>query len=176
TYPLPENFSLFATQNPRGQLGTYPLPESQLDRFLFKFSMGHLTENEEVELLISGSRDEFLSEISPLVERDELKEVSLAMKNIKTSKNLLHYVVEVLQKSRKTQGIFGLSPRAGLDIVDAARGWAYFEGRDYVIPDDVQAIFPYVAGHRMFFSNSFSSEEETHKAMDFIKTINFISA
>lgn len=174
TYPLPENFSLFATQNPRGQLGTYPLPESQLDRFLFKFSMGHLSEAQEVELLTSGSRDEFLKEISSIMGRDELKEISLSIKQTKTSKTLLQYVVEVLQRSRKTQGIFGLSPRAGLDIVDAARGWAYFEGRDYVIPDDVQAVFPFVAGHRMFFANSLTTEEEKSRAIDFIKSIHFI--
>lgn len=174
TYPLPENFSLFATQNPRGQLGTYPLPESQLDRFLFKFSMGQLSNEEEIELLLSGPRDESLNEVTSLIGKTELNEASRMISEIKTSKALLQYVVGVLQKSRRTQGVFGLSPRAGLDLIAAARAWAYFEGRDHVLPDDVQAVFPYVAGHRMFFSNSYNSEEERLHSSDFIKSINFI--
>lgn len=174
TYPLPANFSLFATQNPRGQLGTYPLPESQLDRFLFKFPMGHLSRAEEIELLLSGARDDNLESVVPLISKEELTSISHEIKKIKTSNTLLEYLVDILQTSRKSAGVFGLSPRAGLDLIDAAKAWAYFEKRDFVIPDDIQEVFPYVAGHRMYFASSLLSSEEVLRARDFIKTISFV--
>ena len=173
-HPLPERFTLFATQNPRGQFGTYPLPESQLDRFLFKFSMGHLTRAEEVKLLATGQRLEKLETLKPLVTRDDLKNWESAIHKIAASQTLLEYTAEVLQSSRSREEFSGLSPRAGLDLLLAARAWAYFAGRDHLIPDDIQSVFPFVAGHRMFSYHSLSAQGEQMKAKDFIKTISFV--
>ena len=172
-YPLPARFCLFATQNPRGQYGTYPLPESQLDRFLFKFSMGHLTRDEEVELLATGQRLEQLDKLKALVNRDDLTLWEQQVRAVKTSKILLGYVSDVLQASRKDHE-YGLSPRAGLDLLDAARGWAFLEKRDHVIPDDVQMVFPFVAAHRMYSYQSLPVHAEQSRAKDFVGSVPFV--
>ena len=116
TYPLPGRFCLFATQNPRGQHGTYPLPESQLDRFLFKFSMGHLSKDEEVELLSTGSRLDKLDEMTSLFSSVSLIEMEKELREVHASKTLLSYLTDVLHASRKNEEALGLSPRAGLDL------------------------------------------------------------
>lgn len=174
THRLPEHFCLFATQNPRGQYGTYPLPESQLDRFLFKFSMGKLSKKEEVELLNSGSRLFRLDEIEPFIGLDELKSWENEIRKVKTTDLLLEYLADVLQTSRQNNDHYGLSPRAGLDTLEAARAWAFLEKRDFVIPDDIQAVFPFVAGHRMFSQLALNAVSENLKARDFIQSINFL--
>lgn len=172
-HALPARFCLFATQNPRGQYGTYPLPESQLDRFLFKFSMGHLTREEEVELLASGQRLERLEKMQALVSRENLRSWEEEIRAVKTSRVLLGYVSDVLQASRKDTE-YGLSPRAGLDLLDAARGWAFLEKRDHVLPDDVQAVFPFVAAHRMYSYQSLTVQAEQARARDFIGSVPFV--
>ncbi len=172
-HPLPDRFCLFATQNPRGQYGTYPLPESQLDRFLFKFSMGHLTREEEVELLATGQRLERLEKLKSLVSRDDLKIWEEQIRAVKSSRILLGYVSDILQSSRK-DAEYGLSPRAGLDLLDAARGWAFLEKRDHVIPDDVQAVFPFVAAHRMYSYQSLPVHAEQARARDFVGSVPFV--
>lgn len=174
THPLPERFCLFATQNPRGQYGTYPLPESQLDRFLFKFSMGHLSKKEEIELLSTGSRLHKLDEMKPFVTTLDLKSWEEEMRSVSTTNVLLDYLAEVLQQSRKKEEFYGLSPRAGLDLLEASKAWACFEKRNYVLPDDIQAVFPYVAGHRMFSQHSLSAQMEYLRAREFISSIPFI--
>lgn len=174
TYPLPDQFCLFATQNPRGQYGTYPLPESQLDRFLFKFSMGHLSKKEEIELLSSGSRLEKLDILKPFVSRDDLTKWEHEIEAVTTGGVLLHYLADVLQASRKKDDCYGLSPRAGLDLLKASKAWAFFEKRNYVLPDDVQMVFPFVAGHRMFSQHMLSTSLENLRAKEFIEGIPFV--
>ena len=176
SYQLPERFCLFATQNPRGQFGTYPLPESQLDRFLFKISMGHLSRDEEVHLLETGSRLDKLENYPTVVSPPELTDLEAGIKKVKASKLLLEYIADVLQSSRQKEDQWGLSPRAGLDLMDAARAWAFFEGRDYLLPDDVQAVFPFVAGHRMYSYQSLPAATEQLKAREYIKKINFVKS
>ena len=176
THALPERFCLFATQNPRGQFGTYPLPESQLDRFLFKFSMGHLSKAQEKDLLLTGQRLEMLDKLESVISRQDLKEWEEAAKKITVSSMLLEYITDVLQGSRHKDNIWGLSPRAGLDLLAAAKAWAFLEGRDYVLPDDVQAIFPFVAGHRMFSYHSLPLSAEHQKAREFLGQFNFTAS
>ncbi len=172
-HPLPARFCLFATQNPRGQYGTYPLPESQLDRFLFKFSMGHLTREEEVELLATGQRLERLQKMKPLITHNDLEIWEEEVRKVKATRMLLGYVSDVLQASRK-DAEYGLSPRAGLDLLDAARGWAFLEKRDHVIPDDVQMVFPFVAAHRMYSYQSLPVHAEQARAKDFVGSVPFV--
>jgi MoxR-like ATPase len=172
-YPLPARFCLFATQNPRGQYGTYPLPESQLDRFLFKISMGHLTREEEVELLATGQRLEKIKTLQPIISHSDLEVWEKEIREVTTSRILLGYVSDVLQASRK-DAEYGLSPRAGLDLLDAARGWAFLEKRDHVLPDDVQMVFPFVAAHRMYSYQSLPVEAEQSRAKDFVGSVPFV--
>lgn len=174
THDLPERFCLFATQNPRGQFGTYPLPESQLDRFLFKISMGHLTKAEEFELLQSGSRLSKLEQMEGVISRQHLASWEEAVRKVSASDLLLNYITDLLHSTRNREDYFGLSPRAGLDLLDAARGWAWLEGRDYILPDDVQSVFPYVAAHRMFSHHSLSVSQEHARAGELLKRIPFV--
>lgn len=174
THPLPDRFCLIATQNPRGQYGTYPLPESQLDRFLFKFSMGQLSKAQEEELLASGSRLSQIDELKVHIDRNQLQAWEQEIRQVKASKTLLTYVTEILHSTRNKEDHFGLSPRAGLDLLEAARGWAWLEGRDYLIPDDVQEVFAYVAGHRLFSHHTFSVSQEQARAMELVRFIPFI--
>ncbi len=174
TYDLPKRFCLFATQNPRGQFGTYPLPESQLDRFLFKISMGHLTKQQEHDLLASGPRLSQLEMLETLLSREELQHWQKAITKVTASTMLLNYITDLLHSTRNQEDYFGLSPRAGLDLLDAARGWAWLNGREYIVPDDVQHVFPFVAGHRMFSHHSLSVSQEQSRAQEILKRIPFV--
>lgn len=174
TYNLPERFCLFATQNPRGQFGTYPLPESQLDRFLFKISMGHLSKEEEVDLLASGSRMNKLEALTHLIDRQELRAWQSSIAAVSASPMLLNYITDLLHSTRNKDEHFGLSPRAGLDLLEGARGWAWISGRDYVLPDDVQKVFPFVAAHRMFSHHSLNVAQEQSRSMEFLKLVAFV--
>jgi MoxR-like ATPase len=173
-YKLPERFCLFATQNPRGQHGTYPLPESQLDRFLFKTGMGKLSKDQERQLLESGARKDMLEDLSPIIDAGQLRLWQEDIKEIKVSATLLDYVTEILHRTRHQSELTGLSPRAGLDLLAAAKGWAFMENRNYVIPDDVQCIFPYVASHRLFSHHPMNVFQEQNRAKEFISEIPFI--
>ena len=174
THDLPERFCLFATQNPRGQFGTYPLPESQLDRFLFKVSMGHLSRDEEIDLLSTGSRLNKLDGLTTLVDRDLLKNWEAQIRRVIASKLLLNYITDLLHSTRNRDEHFGMSPRAGLDLLDAARGWAWLSGRDFILPDDVQLVFPYVGAHRMFSHHSLTVAQEHARASELVKRIPFV--
>lgn len=173
-HKLPERFCIFATQNPRGQYGTFPLPESQLDRFLFKISMGHLNRNQEQVLLTTGSRLGMLENVNPIVSREDLNQWQKAISEVKTSKTLVEYVADVLAASRIGDDHLGLSPRAGLDLMDAARGWAWMAGRSFVLPDDVQDVFPFVASHRMYAHLSLNVLAEQSRSQELIKTVKFV--
>ncbi|MEW5757251.1 MAG: MoxR family ATPase [Pseudomonadota bacterium] len=150
TRPLPEPFFVIATQNPAYQIGTFPLPESQLDRFLMRLQLGYPDPQAERELLAGVSRRELMKEIKPLLSIAELCALQDDVEKIHCAPSLLDYVQAILGASRS--GPFyraGLSPRAGLSLVHAARAWALLERRDFVIPEDVQYVLPYVAGHRL---------------------------
>lgn len=174
TYPLPERFCLMATQNPRGQFGTYPLPESQLDRFLFKTSMGKLAREEEMRLLTEVNRSEELRELTQIVSTEELAQWQRNLKEVKASKNILSYVLDLVEATRASSDISGLSPRATRDLVDAIKGYAFINGRDFIIPDDVQVIFPYVAGHRLYTSQTHTIEQEHLKARSILSSVKVV--
>lgn len=150
THPLPEPFFVLATQNPLHQIGTFPLPESQLDRFLMCISLGYPDEAAERALLMGDDRRLLMQKLPKIMQTHELIEAQQAIKHIHCSDALLDYVQKLLQESRRN-GMFmtGLSPRAGIALLQAARAWAAIEGRDHVIPEDVQAVFVAVTAHRL---------------------------
>ena len=157
TRPLPVPFFVIATQNPVEQIGAYPLPESQLDRFLMAIELGYPDPAAERELLISGDRRVRISTLSPSADPPTLIAWQREAAAVHVAPALLDYVQALLAASRgtgsggaATSGIRrGLSPRAGLLLVAAARAWALLAGRPMVLPEDVQAVFPSVAGHRL---------------------------
>lgn len=150
-YKLPAVFTVMATQNPRGMSGTFPLPESQLDRFLMKIPMGLPPRESEKRLIEGSSRREMILKIKALFSVDDILAIQSEVTKIKTSETLIEYIMRLLDESRSSTDHRPLSPRAGLDIVRASRAWAWINQRDYVIPEDVKEMFPLVAGHRLPF-------------------------
>ncbi|WP_290647999.1 AAA family ATPase [Aquisalimonas sp.] len=155
TRPLPRPFFVIATQNPDSQLGTFPLPESQLDRFLMRISVGYPDRDAERELLSGRDRRELIAETQPMLGQEELLALQQKVQSVHASEALIAYVQNILAHTRSTPEItHGLSPRAGQALLRAARAWALLDGRDAVLPEDVQAVFPGVAGHRLQGSDS----------------------
>ncbi len=150
TRPLPSPFFVIATQNPHDQLGTYALPESQLDRFLMRISLGYPDRSAERDLLAGQNRRELVDALPSLLTAAELAELQAAVLAVHTSPSLLDYVQDLIAATRSGQWfLMGLSPRAGIAVVRAAKAQALLNGRDYVAPDDVQAILPQTIAHRL---------------------------
>ena len=150
TRPLPEPFFVIATQNPAHQIGTFALPESQLDRFLMRISLGYPTPAAERVLLMERERRDLLNDIQPSLAPAQMMELQAQVKNIRTTPALLDYLLALIQHTRNHPGLRqGLSPRAGLSLRRAAQAWALIEGRSGVIPEDVQAVFAAVVNHRL---------------------------
>jgi MoxR-like ATPase len=150
TRKLPEPFFVIATQNPSEQVGTFPLPESQLDRFMMRIELGYPDHDAERALLSGTDRRDLLATLDPCMSPAELMELQAAVQRIHVAPALLDYVQAIVEHTRRSpEYVAGLSPRAALALVHSARAWAMLEGRDKVIPEDVQAILPGVAAHRL---------------------------
>ena len=150
TRPLPEPFFVIATQNPLHQVGTFPLPESQLDRFLMRISLGYPDARAERELLRGADRRDLIAHLQPAITPVQLKELQEAARGLQVSDALLDYVQALINHTRHSPRFTqGLSPRAGVAVLRAAQAWALMEGRHQVLPEDVQATLPAVVGHRL---------------------------
>ncbi|MDH4871933.1 MoxR family ATPase [Pseudomonas sp. BN515] len=150
TRPLPEPFFVIATQNPASQGGTFALPESQLDRFLMRLSLGYPAKAAEKALLQGESRRELLPRLEPVFTHAELGLIQAEVPKVIARDAVVDYVLRLVDATRsQPQFAWGLSPRASLALLSAARAWALLAGRDYVIPEDVQAVLPSVVGHRL---------------------------
>jgi MoxR-like ATPase len=150
THALPSPFFVIATQNPLHQVGTFPLPESQLDRFLMRIGLGYPAEALERKLLRGDDRRELLRELKPVMGLAELNELQTATRSVHVGDAVLDYVQALVRHTRESpQFEIGLSPRAAVDLVAAARCWALISAHPGVYPEDVQAVFPAVAGHRL---------------------------
>ena len=150
TRPLPPPFFVIATQNPSHQVGTFPLPESQLDRFLMRIEMGYPDAQAERGLLSGVDRREIIAKLTPQMNAAELLELQNRARAVFVSPALLDYVQAILRHTRESARYsHGLSPRAGLAMLAAARSWALINDRDAVIPEDVQTILPGVVSHRL---------------------------
>jgi MoxR-like ATPase len=150
TRPLPEPFFVIATQNPLHQVGTFPLPESQLDRFLMRINLGYPDAKAERELLRGAERRDLIAHLPPAMTAGQLKELQDAVPTMQASDALIDYVQALIHHSRVSPRFTqGLSPRAGVAVLRAAQAWSMMEGRRQVLPEDVQAILPAVVGHRL---------------------------
>jgi MoxR-like ATPase len=150
TRPLPRPFFVIATQNPSDQLGTYPLPESQLDRFLLRITLGYPDRASERLLLSGTDRRHAAQQLPPVMRPGELEAAQAAVLQIRVSDALLDYLQALIAATRSGQWFTeGLSPRAGIAVLRAAKARALMAGRDYVAPDDVQAILPQAIAHRL---------------------------
>lgn len=150
TRALPEPFFVIATQNPSHQIGTFPLPESQLDRFLMRIELGYPDAQAERELLEGRDRRQLLAETTPRCDAETLAAAQRQAAQIRVAAPLLDYVQALALHTRHApEWQNGLSPRACLGLIAAARAWALLDGRDHVLPEDVQAVLPAVAIHRL---------------------------
>ncbi len=150
TRPLPQPFFVIATQNPLDQLGTYALPESQLDRFLMRISLGYPSRAAERELLSGADRRDMVSSLPALLTQTELQDLQNQVQAIHAAPPLLDYVQDLIAATRSGQWFLqGLSPRAGIALLRAAKARALLDGRNYVAPDDVQSILPQTIAHRL---------------------------
>jgi MoxR-like ATPase len=157
THALPEPFFVIATQNPMEQVGTFPLPESQLDRFTMRLEMGYPDQAAERTLLKGRDRREQLSELQPSLTVEQLMSIQAAAARIHVSEGLLDYLQALLSFSRHAPYYqSGLSPRAGLAVRRCAQAWTLMHGRDHVLPEDVQAVLPSVVNHRLSPSVEYS--------------------
>lgn len=150
TYTLPDPFFVIATQNPLEQTGTFPLPESQLDRFYMRISLGYPDRRSERMLMEKEDRRNYLSKLDAVVTSNELISWQTEVHTVKTTPALLDYVQDLVDQSRNSpEFINGASPRAALDLVNGGRAWAMLDGRDYVLPEDIQDVLPAIIGHRL---------------------------
>jgi MoxR-like ATPase len=150
TRPLPDPFFVIATQNPLDQVGTYPLPESQLDRFLMRISLGYPDRAAERELLSGKDRRGMVDALQTVMQPGELKQLQNLVQAVHAAGPLLDYVQDLIAATRSGQWfVQGLSPRAGIAVLRAAQAQALLSGRDYVAPDDVQALLPQTIAHRL---------------------------
>ncbi len=150
TYALPQPFFVIATQNPLHQIGTFPLPESQLDRFLMRLAMGYPDKQAERNLLAGRDRREMAADLDAALNPAQLQAIQNQVGQVHVSEALLDYVQALLEFSRQSNAFsVGLSPRGGLALLRAAQAWALLHGRNHVLPEDVQMVLPVVAGHRL---------------------------
>ena len=150
TRSLPDPFFVIATQNPAHQIGTFPLPESQLDRFLMRIELGYPNRIAERALLSAGGQRGKADQLSAVLDAAEIPRLQAQVALVHASAPLIDYVQALVEASRQNPFFqHGLSPRAGLALLAASRAWAWLDGRDMVLPDDVQEVLPTVARHRL---------------------------
>ena len=172
TFPLPEPFFVVATQNPHEQLGTFALPESQLDRFLMRVTLGYPDVAHERELLRSGERRELLPKIVPALSPEAVIRLQAEVRKVHISEPLLDYAQALITRTRDRADLkLGLSPRGGQGLIRAAQAWAYIANRRAVLPEDIQAVVPSVVAHRLERRESSGSADSLVIAQELIQAV-----
>jgi MoxR-like ATPase len=172
TYSLPEPFFVVATQNPHEQLGTFGLPESQLDRFLMRVVLGYPDAAHERELLRGGDRRELLPGIDPVLEPEGVLALQRAVRAVYVAEALLDYAQALIARTRAAADLkLGLSPRAGQGLIRAAQAWSFLAARHAVLPEDLQAVLPAVVAHRLERRDPAESSAGADVAAEIIRTV-----
>jgi MoxR-like ATPase len=150
TYTLPEPFMVIATQNPIEYHGTFPLPESQLDRFMMHIKIGYPENEYEKQVLLQQSPLELIESMDPVVSADDIIGMQREVDTVRIEDSLLNYLLSIIEETRRNEKIrLGASPRGGQFLLKAAKAMAYYEGRDYIVPGDIKEPAPLVLGHRL---------------------------
>jgi MoxR-like ATPase len=162
TRMLDKPFFVMATQNPVDYEGTYPLPEAQLDRFLFKLKMGYPTKGEEFDVLTLAEKDRPIHKIESVITKEELIELQTEIQQVYVDQTIKHYIIELTSQTRRHSSIYlGASPRASIALMKAAQAYAFIIGRDYIIPDDIQFLAQYALPHRIILRSEAKFEGKT---------------
>lgn len=175
TKPLPDPFFVMATQNPIDYEGTYPLPEAQLDRFLLKITVGYPSPEEEIEVLTRSEGISPIHEISDVISLHELKDIQQQASNVFVEEYVKEYIVEIVNQTRNHPSIYiGASPRGSISLLRAVKACAFMKGRDYVVPDDVKFLAPYVLGHRLLLKSEskFTGVTPEEIILDILENVN----
>ncbi|MCB5952454.1 MoxR family ATPase [Enterococcus sp. BWT-B8] len=160
TYTLDKHFFVLATQNPVEYEGTYPLPEAQLDRFLFRLQIGYPEFDDELELLMNQQQNK-LALVRQVLKFEEIAELKQLAEEVYVDPQVARYALQLVQATRNHDGIIlGISPRTAVSFLKAARAFALTEGRSYVIPDDLQRILPAAFGHRLLLKGGYTASDE----------------
>lgn len=163
-YTLPNPFFVIATQNPLYQSGTYPLPESQLDRFLMRISLGFPPKEAEKQLILNIKPRDY-SQLPQRIDAKQLQQIQTLINQIVISSPVIDYIIELVTHTRQSAAFAGsLSPRASMALAKSAKSWAFIEGREFVTPDDVQAVFASVCQHRLGLHNE-SGEAQVNEIL-----------
>ena len=153
TYALPKPFMVLATQNPIETFGTYHLPEAQMDRFLIKLSLGYPRKEEELDILMRNEQNILPKDLLQVISCEEISDLSEKIKEVFCSKPVQEYIVNIVEATRKVDFIkLGVSPRGSIAMYKMAKALAFVKGRDYVVPDDIKLLAPYVFSHRIMLS------------------------
>jgi MoxR-like ATPase len=172
THPLPEPFFVVATQNPHEQLGTFALPESQLDRFLMRVTLGYPDSAHERELLRNGERREMLPSITAALTPDVVIRIQKAVRSVYVSDAVLDYAQALITRTRERMDLkLGLSPRAGQGLIRASQAWSYLARRTAVLPEDLQAVLPAVVSHRLERREPTAHDDGNALANELIKAV-----
>ena len=162
TYKVPDPFMVIATQNPTGYVGTYPLPEAQLDRFAVRLSMGYPTEEEEVNIISNRKTVNPLEKVNAVTNVDMIREIRAATKEVALEDEICRYIVKLIHATRKSPKLsLGASPRASLLLMKLSQAYAFLRGRDYVLPEDIAFVFTPGIAHRIVLSQEARLNRET---------------
>ncbi len=168
-YELPKPFTVIATQNPMEHEGTFPLPDSQLDRFLMSIELGYPPREVEQQLIITGGVEKILEDIEPVVTKEELLAIHKIVPKVKISPEIANYILDIAQKTRTSQAIeIGVSTRGVENLAKVCRAMALYEGRSFVIPDDIYTLAPHVLAHRIVLKNKERSLKSTKSLIETI--------
>jgi MoxR-like ATPase len=153
TYPMPEPFMVIATQNPTGYVGTYPLPEAQLDRFAFKLNMGYPSPQEEVEILRARRGQNPMNTARQMLSAEDIVAAKQKVAEVKVEDSLYSYIVSLISATRRHKSLsLGASPRASVALMRLSQAYAFLRGRDYVLPDDIAALYRTAVAHRVMLT------------------------
>ncbi|EGP5245724.1 MoxR family ATPase [Enterococcus faecium] len=172
TYPLDNHFFVLATQNPIEYEGTYPLPEAQLDRFLFRLQIGYPSFDDEL-LLLLDKFEKVLDNLKVVLNSHEIEEIKTSVANVFVSPEVASYALQLVSATRTHSAIqLGISPRGSLAFIQAAKAYALIHGRNYVTPKDLQDLVPFVFSHRLiFYDRSLKEDEKTQMIHDLVAQI-----
>lgn len=175
THHLPEPFFVIATQNPVSQYGTFPLPESQLDRFLMRIQLGYPTQEAERELLLGGDARQKIPDLGIALRLSDLQEIRQSCAKVSASNSLLDYLQRLVKYSRESSDFeYGISPRGSLALLNAAKTWAFMSGRDYIIPEDIQSLLAPVFAHRLSTTEDYSENSGVAKIRKLLSEVDVV--
>ena len=172
THPLPSPFFVIATQNPQSQSGTFPLPESQLDRFMIRISLGYPNQAVERQILQGNKGRAVLDQVANILNPESLLKIQRLVPQVKVTDTLLDYVQRLIAQTRENDLChLGLSPRGAIALIQSAKCWALLQGRGHVLPEDVQAVFVAVVGHRIVGKKETQGDQLARHVLQSVDTI-----